>query len=194
MKTQPLLNYINNYVNLTQEEQVLLDSSVIYRTYLKGQYIVQQGDVCNYQSFVISGCTKTFYVDENGQEHIIMFSIENWWTSDIGSFITQAPADFNVQCLENTTLIMLSKTVTEELYVKIPVLERFFRQILERGLVASQKRIVRGFSLSAKDRYLYFKKQYPKIEQRIPQYMLASYLGITKEFLSKIKKQLSLEN
>lgn len=193
MNIQPLLNYISNYVSLTPEEEAFLISKVSYRKYLKGQYIVQQGDVCKYECFVISGCTKTFHVDDHGQEHIVMFSIENWWTSDMGSFITQTPADYNIQCIDNTELIMFSYDIIEELYSEIPKLERFFRQIIERALVASQRRIVRSFSLSAKDRYLYFRNQYPKIEQLIPQYMVASYLGITKEFLSKIKSQILTE-
>lgn len=190
---QPLIEYIKNYVSLTAEEASFLTSKVTYRKYSKGQYIVQQGDVCKHQCFVVSGCTKTFHIDDSGQEHIVMFSIENWWTSDMGSFISKIPADYNIQCIEDTELIMFSSEAMEELYSKIPKLERFFRQIIERALVASQKRIVRSFSLSAKDRYLYFRNQYPKIEKLIPQYMVASYLGITKEFLSKIKKELLKE-
>ena len=193
MKYQAPLDYINKHVNLTADEEAFLTSKVSYRKYLKGQYIVQQGDVCKYECFVISGCTKTFFVDEEGQEHIIMFAIEDWWASDLGSFITQTPADFSVQCIENTEFIMFSNDDIEDLYSEIPKLERFFRLIIERAFVASQKRLIRNFSLSAKDRYLYFKKQYPKIDQRIPQYMIASYLGVTKEFLSKIKGQLLLE-
>ncbi len=193
MKIEPLLKYINKYVSLTQEETDFLVSKVIYRKYLKGQYLVQQGDVCKYSCFVISGCTKTFYMDEEGQEHIMMFSIEDWWTSDMSSFINQTPADFNIQYLENTELIMISYEALEELYEHIPKLERCFRQIIEKAFIASQKRIVRNLSMTAKDRYVYFRDQYPQIEQRIPQYMVASYLGITKEFLSKIKSQLLTE-
>ncbi len=193
MKTDPLLKYINNYVSLTKEEETFLVSKVIYRKYLKGQYLVQHGDVCKYTCFVISGCTKTFYMDDLGQEHIMMFSIEDWWTSDMGSFINQTPADFNIQFLENTELIMFSYEAMEDLYNHIPKLERFFRQVIEKAFIASQKRIVRNLSMTAKDKYLYFKNQYPQIEYRIPQYMVASYLGITKEFLSKIKSQLLSE-
>ncbi len=194
VKIQPLFNYISNYVDLTHEELRFLASKISCRTYLKNQYIVQQGDICTYECFIIKGCTRTFHLDNQGQEHIIMFSIEDWWAGDVGSFITQTPADLNVQCLENTELIMFSHDVIEELYHEIPKLERFFRQIITKAYVFSQKRIVRNFSLSAKERYLYFKKQYPKIERRIPQYMIASYLGITKEFLSKIKKQIAVES
>ncbi|WP_298236751.1 Crp/Fnr family transcriptional regulator [uncultured Algibacter sp.] len=192
-KAQPLLSYISKYITLTPEEEQLLMSQIKYRKFLKGQYVIQQGDVCKHECFVVSGCTKMFHVDDDGQEHIIMFSIENWWTADMGSFITQTPADYNVQCIENTELILFPYDIIEDLYAKIPKLERFFRQIIERAFVASQKRIIRSFSLSAKERYKYFSKQYPEIEQRIPQYMIASYLGITKEFLSKIKGQIALE-
>ncbi|MFD0988967.1 Crp/Fnr family transcriptional regulator [Mariniflexile jejuense] len=193
MTIEPLLKYISNYIDLSESDVAFLQAKLTVRKYLKGQYIVQQGDICKYECFVLSGCTKTFYVDAEGQEHILMFSIEDWWTSDMGSFITQTPADFNVQCLENSELVMFSYDVIEDLYSEIPKLERFFRQIIEKAFVASQKRIVRNFSLSAKEQYLYFREQYPLIEQRIPQYMIASYLGITKEFLSKIKSQLILE-
>tara|TARA_R110000868_G_scaffold8478_2_gene43905 strand:+ start:2742 stop:3326 length:585 start_codon:yes stop_codon:yes gene_type:complete len=193
MNIEPLLKYIRNFITLTKDEEDILLSKLEYRKYLKGQYIVQQGDVCKYTSFVISGCTRTFNVDLDGQEHILMFSIEDWWTSDMGSFITQTPADFNVQCIEDTEVIQFPYQNQESMFHEIPRLERFFRLIIERALVASQKRIVRSFSLSAKEQYLYFSHEYPKIEQRIPQYMIASYLGITKEFLSKIKSQLILE-
>jgi CRP-like cAMP-binding protein len=192
-KFQPLLDYINRIVELTEEEERILVSLISIRKLLKGQYFLQQGDICKFSGFVISGCTKTFYVDDEGQEHVLMFSVEDWWTSDMGSYITQKPTDFNVQCLEKTVLIQFSYEQQEEMLRRIPKLERFFRIIVERAFVASQKRVVRNLSLSAKDRYLFFRNEYPKIEQRIPQYLIASYLGITKEFLSKIKSQLILE-
>lgn len=191
MKIQPLLTYINKIVTLTEDEELYFASKLVYRKYLKGQYILQQGDICNTSCFIISGCVKMFYVDDLGQEHIIMFGVENWWASDLGSFISHAPSDFNVQCIENTELIQISRSNIEKAYSKIPKLERLFRIIIEKAYVASQKRIIRNFSMSAKQRYLVFKQSYPEIEQRIPQYMVASYLGITKEFLSKIKSQIA---
>ncbi|WP_456440244.1 Crp/Fnr family transcriptional regulator [Psychroserpens sp.] len=186
-KSYYFINFINNYVALTEEEKKIILSKVLLRKYLKGQYVVQQGDVCRYSGFVISGCTRTFYVDDDGEEHIVMFSIENWWASEIGSFVSQKPSDYNVQCIEDTEVIQLSFEDQEELFKEVPKLERFFRLILEQAFVASQKRIVSNFSLSAKDQYIQFTKLYPEIEKRIPQYMVASYLGISKEFLSKIK-------
>ena len=187
---QPFLSYINNYVSLNEEEIFALKNRIQIRSYLKGQYVVQQGDICNYECFILSGCTKTFHLDSEGHEHVIMFSIEDWWSSDMGSFITQTPADFSVQCIEPTKMVQISYGDAEALYKEIPKLERFFRKIVEKAFVASQKRIVRNFSLSAKERYLYFKSKYSEIERRVPQYQIASYLGITKEFLSKLKSEL----
>lgn len=187
---QKLIDYINNVVSLNEAETAILKQFVTERTYLKNQYIIQQGDICNTESFIVSGCTKTFYTNENGQEHIILFSLENWWTADIGSFVSQTPADFNIQCLEETKVIQFHYNSIETLFVALPKLERFFRKIIERAFNSAQKRLVRNLSLSAKERYLVFKETYPDLEQRVPQYMIASYLGITKEFFSKMKSEL----
>ena len=193
MNNKPLIEYISRYVNLTQDEINLLLEYITHRKYLKGQYVVQQGDICRFESFVIKGCLKTFYVNNEGQEHVVLFAIENWWTADLGSFLTQKPADYNVQCIENTEVIQFSFDKMEFLYQEIPKLERFFRIIIQKAFVASEKRIIRNFSLTAKERYIEFKNTYPQIEQRVPQYLIASYLGITKEFLSKIRGQIIAE-
>jgi CRP-like cAMP-binding protein len=190
---KPFFDYIREYVELTAAEESILQSKIKVKRYVKGQFVVQNGDVCKYENFVLSGCLKTFYIDDKGQEHIVMFAIENWWTADLGSFITQTPADLNVQCVENSELVQLHYNDLEQLYMAIPKLERFFRIIIQKAFVAAQQRIVRNFSLPAADRYIQFRQQYPKIEQRVPQYMIASYLGITKEFLSKIRSQHTTE-
>ncbi|SNS78184.1 cAMP-binding domain of CRP or a regulatory subunit of cAMP-dependent protein kinases [Ekhidna lutea] len=190
MEFESLINYLNQHIDLSSHEVSILKDQAKIRTYLKGQYIVQQGDICKYENFVISGCAKTFFMDKDGNEHVVMFALENWWTADLGSFISQEPADYNVQCLEKTTVIQFTPEALEHLYSEIPQLERFMRIIIQKAFVASQKRIVRNHSLSAKDRYLLFREQYPEIEQRVPQYLIASYLGITKQFLSKIRAEL----
>jgi len=193
MEINPFLDYIKQHIELTADEESILISKVKVKKYLKGQFVVQNGDVCKYENFVLSGCLKTFYIDNDGQEHIVMFAIENWWTADLGSFITQTPADLNVQCIENSELVQIHHSDLEQMYLDIPKLERFFRIIIQKAFVAAQQRIIRNFSLPAADRYIQFRQQYPKIEQRVPQYMIASYLGITKEFLSKIRSQHAAE-
>jgi CRP-like cAMP-binding protein len=191
MDVQIFLDHISRYIQLTPVEQSIFLSKVKFRKYLKGQFVVQNGDICRHENFVLAGCLKTFYIDNEGQEHIVMFAIEDWWTADLGSFITQTPADLNVQCLEDSELAQITYSDLQQLYIDIPKLERFFRIIIQNAFVAAQKRIVNNLSLPAMERYIRFREQYPKIEQRVPQYMIASYLGITKEFLSKIRAQLA---
>jgi CRP-like cAMP-binding protein len=188
-----LLEYIKQYVDLTEDEESTLLSRLKLKKFIKGQFVVQNGEVCKYENFVLSGCLRSFYIDNEGQEHVVMFAVENWWTADLGSFITQKPADLNVQCLENSELIQIHYNDLQKLFLKIPKLERFFRIIIQKAFVAAQKRIVNNFSMEAADRYIQFREQYPGIEQRVPQYMIASYLGITKEFLSKIRNKLTLQ-
>lgn len=191
MELKLLFDYIAQFVQLNSEEQSILESKVKIRKYLKGQFVVQNGDICKYENFVLSGCLKTFYIDNDGQEHIVMFAVENWWTADMSSFITQTPSDYNIQCLEKSVLAQIYYEDLEQLYVQIPKLERFFRIIIQKAYISSQKRLINNLSLPAKERYLQFREKYPQIEQRVPQYMIASYLGITKEFLSKIRSQVS---
>lgn len=188
-----LYDYMEKVVDLTDQDKKLIALHCSKRKYLKGQFIVQQGDICAHENFVVSGCTRTYYLDKEGIEHIVMFAIENWWTADLGSFITRTPAMYNVQCLVDTVVLQFSFENLEQLYHKVPKLERFFRIIIQRAFVASEKRIVSNLSLTAKERYLKFKSQYPKIEQKVPQYMIASYLGFTKEFLSKIRNEMRNE-
>lgn len=191
---EQLYRYIEQYVELSLEDKWLLLSHTSKRTYLKGQYIVQQGDVCNYENFVLNGCTRTFYLDKYGNEHVVMFAIRDWWTGDMGSFTTRTPASYHVQCLDDTEVIQFTHEGLELLYQKIPQLERFFRLIVQKAFVASEKRVIANFSKTARERYLEFLAKYPEIEQLVPQYMIASYLGITKEFLSKIRSELRNEH
>ncbi|MGB0868660.1 MAG: Crp/Fnr family transcriptional regulator [Flavobacteriales bacterium] len=192
MNLQPLINHYEQHIQLTEEEKELLKDYVTERTYLKGQFILQQGDVCTKGNFIVKGCTKMFLVDREGNEHIVMFGVEDWIVSDLGSFISQTPADYNIQCLETTTVLQFEKEKEEQMLKKIPKLQYFYSVKLQSALVHAHKRIVRNLSHTAKERYIYFRNRYPNIEQRIPQYMIASYLGISKEFFSKIKKEVVL--
>ena len=191
MEYKSLVEHINKKVNLSAEEEAFLITKLKLRTFLKGQYIVQEGDVSIYQTFIISGKVRTFYLDNNGNEHVISFGIENWWAGDICSFTTRTPAEFNTQCLEQTTVVQISYDNMELLYQEIPKLERYFRVIIQAAYGNMSKRIVRNHSMTAKERYLLFLESYPDIVQRVPQYMIASYLGITKEFLSSIRRQIT---
>ena len=184
-----LIDYLENIFSLSDEEKHWLTSKVEYRRYLKGQYILQQGDTCKYLNFIVNGATKTFHIDQEGNEHIFRFAIKNWWATDLPSFIDQMNANTNIQCLGNTEVIRISKQNLEELYFQIPLLEHFFRLLFQRVSITLEKRIIGNLSLSAKERYLLFKDEFKEFEQIIPQYMIASYLGISKQYLSEIRNQ-----
>jgi len=190
MDYSQLLNYISQYVSLTEEEQTIVQSKFKLRKYLKNQFLVQNGDVCQFESFVVSGCLKTFYIDDSGQEHVMSFAIENWWTADLGSFITQAPAIFHIDALEDTEVLQIEKNDLETLYREAPRFERFFRIIIQYHYVASQYRIVQNLAFTAEERYMYFREKYPGLELRIPQKQVAAFLGITPEFLSSLRKKM----
>ena len=193
MSKDIFLGYIKKHIDLNENEESIILSKIKERKYLKNQFLVQQGDVCRYICFIVSGCVRSYHIDDDGNEHTVSFSIENWWSSDMGSFITQKPADYNVECIEPTSFIQFDSVLMEELYKTIPKLERVFRIITQNALVSAQLRVVNTFSKTARERFEIFRENYPELEQRIPQYMIASYLGVTKEFLSKIKGQIARE-
>jgi CRP-like cAMP-binding protein len=186
-----LLQNISKYIQLTQEEINYFTSVIQIKRLRKKQYLVQEGDVCRYESFVNKGCLRTYHVDEKGQEHIAQFAIEGWWISDMYSFLTATPARFNVDALEDSELLCVDKPSLEELYRQIPKFERFFRIILQNAFIAHQQRIIANMSKTAEERYLDFMNHYPQLEQRVPQHQVASYLGITAESLSRIRRQLT---
>ena len=190
-KYKNLITHLEQKIELSDNEKSVLVSKLRQKIYLKGQYIVQEGDIYKNQTFIVDGKVRTFYLDDNGNEHIVAFGIENWWVGDICSFATQTPAEFNTQCLEKTEVVQISYADMQQLYLDVPKLERYFRLVVQAAYGNMSKRVVRNHALPAKERYLIFTRAYPEMIQRFPQYMIASYLGITKEFLSTIRKQLN---
>lgn len=193
MKTDLMIESIEKFVTLTKAEKTLIAKSVRERKVKKGQFVLHEGAVCKATAFVTGGSLRTFHTDLNGQEHIVQFAIEGWWISDLNSFIMQVPATFNVQAIEDSVLQEISYESLEKLYVEIPSLERYFRIITQRAFIAFQQRAIQNISMTAEDRYRSFQEKFPKLELRIPQKLVASYLGVSAEFLSKIKKRLREE-
>jgi CRP-like cAMP-binding protein len=188
---ESFLNYLGNYVNLTQEEETVLTSFLLFKKYKKRQYFLMEGDVCRYQAYVLKGCFRSYYIDKEGKEVNLMFSTENWWIGDLASYIVKDPSKLNIEALEDCEIFAIEKQHMDLLFQKIPKIERFFRILFQNALISSQNRIINNLTLTAKDNYLSFVNKYPDFEQRIPQYHIASYLGITPEFLSQIRKQLT---
>jgi CRP-like cAMP-binding protein len=190
MKTALLIESLEKYIPLSEIDKKLIIACLRERKVKKGQFLLHEGAVSRCTNFVNKGSMRTYFTDMNGQEHIVQFAIEGWWISDLNSFIMQVPATFNVQAIEDCVILELPFERLEMLYEKVPKMERYFRVVTQRAFVAFQQRIVQNISMSAEDRYLAFQQKYPKIELRIPQKLVASYLGVSAEFLSKIKKRL----
>ncbi len=155
------------------------------------QFVLQAGDVCKHVTFVTSGCLRAYTVDQNGEEHVIQFAIEDWWISDLQSFLSGKPASYTIDALEDSEVLMLDKENRDRILQAVPNLERYFRLLQEANYVATHHRIEESLSASAEERYLDFMKTYPTLFQRIPQNQIASYLGITPQSLSRIRKELS---
>jgi CRP-like cAMP-binding protein len=186
-----ILKNIARFIQLTPEETDRFTSVLKPRTLRKRQYLVQAGDVFRYECFVNKGSLRTYHIDNNGQEHIVMFAFEDWWTGDMYSFLSGQPALYNVDALEDAELLLIEKSQLEQLYIDIPKFDRFFRILLQNAYISMQRRISDNMSLTAEERYLDFIKRYPHFEQRLSQKQIASYLGITPESLSRIRRQMA---
>ena len=189
----PLINNMSKFISLTEDEIDLFCSYLSLKEVKKKDYLLRQGEICRSNNFVIKGCFKAFDIN-NGEEKITQFAIESWWLTDVKSFTTQCPALFFIQALEDSEVIQLPYDKMEEVYQKIPKIERFFRIAFQISFANIQERIVKMNSLSGKERYKRFITTYPKIEQRVPQYMIGSYLGLTPVFLSNVRKEISQGN
>ena len=185
----PLIAYFQNMLPLTEEEVELISSKFQPRLYRKRQFILQEGDVCNVFNFVVSGCLRMYKIDESGSTHIIQFAIENWWISDMGSFYSMKPSEMCIEAVEDTTVLQIKHDDLLELYKKTTKLDRLFRILVEKSLIGMQQRLLQNLSSDARVRYETFLKQYSTLSNRIPNTYIASYLGITPEFLSKIRNE-----
>lgn len=186
----PLRSHIEQHMALAEADWEGLIPLLRTRIYLKRQYLLQAGDVCTHESFIVKGCMRAFMINEKGQETVLQFGLENWWIADLNSFLTGTPAHFHVEALEDTTVVQISRTDLELLYSTHPVYNTYFRILFQRGFAAAQQRLIRTITQSAEERYSDFVQQYPSLSQRIPQKQIAAYLGITPEHLSKIRKDL----
>lgn len=189
--TSLILQNIAKHITLDSNEQDYFLSLLQFKHIKRKDFLLQANEVIKTENFITKGCVRTYTIDSNGTEHIVMFGIEGWWVGDMYSFLTQLPANYFIDALEDTELLQISKSNLEKLYERVPKFERFFRIILQNAFIAQQQRINQNLSFTAEQRYLYFIQKYPSLEQRIPQKQIASYLGITPVFLSMLRKKLS---
>lgn len=186
---ETLINSLRKYVTLTVEEVAIVESLFSSKKFRKRQYILQEGEVARYETFIVKGITRTYEVDDKGQEHIVQFGLEDWWVGDLYSFLTESPSSYNIDCLEDTQVLQITKANLEVLYQKVPKMERHFRILIQNAFIASTNRVAGTLVKTALERYREFIDKYPQIEQRVPNHQIASYLGITPQSLSRIRSQ-----
>lgn len=189
--TRPLIDYFNNILPLDDKEKAFVEEVFKERRVKKRQFLLQEGEICKHNTFVLEGCFKMYLVDPNGKEHNLQFAIENWWIGDIGSFHSDTPTQLNIEALENSIVLQIRKEDQLKLFVDYPKFNRIFRVFTENALISAQRRILQNISSTAEERYLDFLKRYPLFFNRISNVQIASYLGVSPEFLSTIRKKLS---
>ena len=184
---QPLLDNIARYVELTEEEQGQLTSIIRTTRVKKRQFVIQPGFVCQYRSYILKGAFRVFHLDNDGKEHTVSIGIEDWFFTDFYSYISQQPATNYAEALEDSIIFQMKYEDIGALCSKIHALSEFFRLTTEKAFAYSRKRVISNISKTAEERYVEYLEKYPNIVNRVPQYVLASYLGMSAEFLSKIR-------
>lgn len=191
MNTEPIINYFSNILPLDSEEIYAIKNVFKERRIKRRQFILQEGDVCKLNTFVVEGCFRMYFVDEKGKEHNIQFAVENWWIGDIGSFHSEEPSKLYIEAIENSIILQIRKQDQLDLFINHPKFNRIFRVFTENALVTYQRRVLQNISSTAEERYLDFLKRYPYFFNRISNVQIASFLGVTPEFLSTIRKKIA---
>lgn len=185
-----LLENIARHIFLTPEEQERVLALTEIRHYNPKTILLKEGAVCTHSFFVLKGILRSYTIDENGVEHAVSFACPGWWIADMYSFLSQRPGHLYIETNEASEVLLLSKENQEKLYHDVPKTERFFRILIENSLVANQERLIDNMTFTAEARYDKFSKKYPELLQLLPQKQIASYLGVTPEFFSKMKSRL----
>src|SRR4051812_22609504 len=188
---EPLIKYVNSFATtpLTSDEVELIKNIFVYRKIRKKQYLLQSGEVCKYAAFIVKGAMRQYSVDEKGVEHIIRLSLENWWAVDRESYMMLTPSPYNIDAWEDTDALLITKADSLNRLKNITAFGEMFRKLDERHAFAAQKRLNAAISMTAEQRYANLVNTYPEFLQRFPQHLIASYLGITRETLSRVRKQ-----
>lgn len=186
-----ILKNVSKKITLTEEEQKEFTSLLEVKHFPKKTFLLEEGEISDFEGYINKGAVRTYYVKEDGSEITLFFAIEDWWVGDLVSFTNQIPSQLYIETLEDCEIFMLSPETKEELLQNIPKFERFFRLLVQSNLAALKNRLIGMMAKSATERYLEFIKLYPTVPQRVPQYCIATYLGVSPEFVSTIRKRLA---
>lgn len=184
-----LLQSIRSLVPVSDDQWLRIEAATQHRSFKKDEFISRDGEINRFTNFIESGSLRVFHIDGDGQERVIQLGVRGWWASDFASFTNQQPGLLHVQALEATELRSFSYEAVHRLFEELPVFERFYRLLIQRAYAAFQNRMLQNLSMDAEQRYLQFRQLYPELNEQILQKHVASYLGMSAEFLSKIKKR-----
>ncbi|HKH59775.1 MAG TPA: Crp/Fnr family transcriptional regulator [Flavitalea sp.] len=186
---EPLLNYFDRLIPLNQEEKDLVTAKFHPRLFRKRQYVLQEGEVCIQFYFVFRGCLRMYKIDDKGSMHILQFAAENYWINDLGSFHALKRSTLNIDALEDTVVLQINRDDLISLYIQAPKFDRIFRVLIENSFVRLQGRLLQSISSTAEERYQSFLEVYPHLVNRLSQVQIAAFLGITPEFLSRLRNR-----
>lgn len=178
-------------IDLSGEEFEYAKTLFIPKKLKKKRILIEAGEICRYTVFVEKGLLRSFKADDKGNEYILQFALSGWWTADLYSFLTNEPTLYNIEALEDSELLMITKPSWDLLLEKVPAFERYFRVLIQNNLINTQRRLMSSFTETAEEKYLKLLREFPDILQRVPQHMIASYLGITRETLSRTRRQIT---
>lgn len=190
MPADLIIQNIARHIKLNEDEVLHFTSLLQHQQVKRKRFFLQEGEICRYSAFVTHGCLRGYSVDKDGFEHVLSFAPPGWWAADMYSLLSQKPGVLNIEALEDTDVLLLSKSNQERLYTDIPKFERFFRIITENSLVSYQQRLIDNLSLTAEERYHNFCSRYPTLINRLPKKQIASYIGVTPEFFSRMQRQM----
>lgn len=188
-----LYKNISKHIQLSDEEFQCFSKPFHLKNFKKKDIVLKEGEYCSFEGFVLNGCFKVYFLNEDGSEQTLYFAIADWWITDLDSLINNVPSTLNIEALEDSEVLMISKKEKEDLYETMPKIEKLFRVMNQQSSIALQRRILSLMNKTADKRYHEFLEKYPTLEQRLTQQQVASYLGISHEFLSKIRKKITLE-
>jgi len=182
--------HIRRYVDISNDEVLILEKYLQPMELKRREYLLREGDVCSSNYFVEKGCLRMFFNNDKMVEQTTQFAIEDWWLSDYFSFARQTPSEYAIQAVEKSVVVAIDYQLQDKLFSEVPQMERYFRIMMQRALSASQLRVKMIYQLSKEEMYRHFNRSYPQFFQRVPQYMIASYLGLTPEYISELRKKI----
>ncbi len=182
---------VNETINISNEEFEYAKTLFVSKKLRKKRFLLDEGETCIYTTFVEKGLLRSFTIDDKGSEHILQFAMEGWWTGDLYSFLTGEPSEYNIEALEDSDLLLITKPSWDLLLNEVPAFERYFRILIQNNLIATQRRLMGTMSTTAEERYNKLINDFPEINQKVPQHMIASYIGVTRETLSRLRSQLA---